>query len=69
MRTLACPPTGLALVRGMDPASSVLANRFDEIVQELLAVDYASFAPRKDELLNLVGGRLNEVVAVFGKPV
>jgi len=69
VRTLACPPTGLALVRGMDPASCVLADRFDEIAQELLAVDYASFAPRKDELLNLVGGCLNEVAAVLGKPV
>ena len=69
VRTLACPPTGLALVRGVDPASTVLSDRFDAIVQELLAVDYAWFAPRKDELLNLVGGRLNEVAAVLAKAV
>lgn len=41
VNVIATGPTGLGLVRGLDPTSSVLADRMDEIVAEFLAVDYS----------------------------
>ena len=37
---VACPPTGLCIVRGLDPESTVLARNHDAIVDEFMAVDY-----------------------------
>jgi Methyltransferase domain len=54
VHTLASPPSGLALVTHLDPHSRVLAERYDEIVRELMACDYDTIAPRKAQLLNVV---------------
>ena len=35
-------PTGLGLVRGLDPASSVLRDHYDEIVARYLSLPYRS---------------------------
>ena len=53
VHTIAAPPTGLAIVRGLDPASVVLRERMDDIVAEFLAVDYAVLNADKSGLLNL----------------
>jgi tetratricopeptide (TPR) repeat protein len=37
---VAAAPTGLCVVRGLDPASRVLADNHDAIVEEFMAVDY-----------------------------
>ena len=54
--TIAAPFTGLALVRGLDPASGVLREGIDDIVAEMMSVPFASLGPRKSEMLNLVPG-------------
>ncbi len=54
--TLACPPSGLGLVRGLRPGSPVLRDRYDEIVEEMLGYDFASFDASKERELNLVPG-------------
>jgi hypothetical protein len=54
--TLACPLTGLGLVRGLNPNSRVLQDRYEQIVEEMLAYDFASFEPSRDRELNLVDG-------------
>ena len=54
VRTLDSAPSGLGVVTRLDPASSVLADRYDEIVAELMALDYAAIAARKAEWLNLM---------------
>ena len=51
--TIATAPTGLTLVRRLDPDSSVLAERMDRIVAEFLALDYAALDADKPGLLNL----------------
>jgi hypothetical protein len=35
------PPSGLGIVRGLDPTSTVLADHYDEIVEKYLAIPYA----------------------------
>ena len=52
IHTIATRPTGLALVRNLDPRSTLLARKMDAIVSELLAVDYAVLDADKPRLLN-----------------
>jgi len=50
--TIATPPTGLAAIRNLDPASHVLSERYDAIVAEMLALDYAVLEADKAAALN-----------------
>jgi len=52
--TVATAPTGLMLVRRLDPGSRVLIERMDAIVAEFLAVDYGVLDADKAGMLNLV---------------
>lgn len=51
--TIATAPTGLAVVRKLDPGSNVLSARMNEIVAEFLATDYDVLGPDKPGMLNL----------------
>lgn len=50
--TIATQPTGLALIRNLDPQSRVLTNNIDAIVAEFMAADYAVLDTNKREMLN-----------------
>jgi hypothetical protein len=54
--TLACPPSGVGLVRNLDPESSVLHERYEQIVEEMLAYEFSSFEQSQDTELNLMPG-------------
>jgi Methyltransferase domain len=54
--TLACPPSGVGLVRNLDSDSDVLRVRYEQIVEEMLAYDFSSFERAKDTELNLTAG-------------
>jgi hypothetical protein len=53
VNVLATAPTGLGVVRGLDPGSSVLAERMQEIVDEYLALDYSVLDADKAGMLAL----------------
>ena len=61
--TVAAAPTGLCVVRGLDPASRVLAENHDALVDELMAVDY-DVLERGDKaaLLNLFPNDVERVL-------
>jgi hypothetical protein len=40
---LDCPPTGLVIIRGLDPSSKALINAYDEIVAEYLNISLENF--------------------------
>jgi hypothetical protein len=63
--TLAAPPSGLALVRNLDPGSTLLAERFDAIVADLAARGYAGIAARRAEALHLVPADWPSVAALL----
>jgi hypothetical protein len=44
IRTILTPPSGLVVVRRLDPSSTLLRDRFDAIVKELAELAYP-FAP------------------------
>ncbi|HXZ53863.1 MAG TPA: class I SAM-dependent methyltransferase [Burkholderiales bacterium] len=50
---IAAAPTGLAVVRGLDPGSRLLSDRYEEIVREYLALDYSALDAGKAEMLAL----------------
>ena len=52
IQVIATPPTGLAVVRGLDPTSRVLADNFDAIATEMLAIDYSILDKDKASVLN-----------------
>lgn len=52
VNVIAAPPSGLAVVRRLDPASNVLSERYDAIVAEMLALDYSMLEPDKPGVLN-----------------
>lgn len=45
-------PTGLGIVQNLDPRSTVLAERGQQIIDEFLALDISVLDGRKDEMLN-----------------
>ncbi len=52
--TVAAAPTGLGVVRGLDPSNTVLADRYDEIVAELLALPYSEIEGRREDELAVI---------------
>ena len=54
VNVIAAAPTGLGVVRGLDPASRVLRERLEEIVRESLALDYSVLDADKAGMLALV---------------
>jgi tetratricopeptide (TPR) repeat protein len=53
VNVIATAPTGLGVVRGLDPASKVLSERMREIVSEYLALDYSVLDADKAGMLAL----------------
>jgi hypothetical protein len=53
IHTIAASPTGLCVVRGLDPASRVISETYDAIVKEFLALDYSALEPDKAKFLNV----------------
>lgn len=56
IHTLAAPPSGLAVIRGLDPASTVLSAQFDSLCGEFIPLPYAVLEADKRAALNLVPG-------------
>lgn len=54
IHTIGTPPTGLGVVRNLNPDSRFLQENHDRLSEEFLALDYAYLGRRKAEKLNLV---------------
>jgi hypothetical protein len=52
--TIATPWTGLTVVTGLDPASRVLANSYDEVVARFVDLPLAAIENHRDDTLNIV---------------
>ena len=53
VHTIGAPPTGLGVVRGLDPASRVLQENYGRLCREFLALDYSCLDQDKEKKLNL----------------
>jgi hypothetical protein len=59
--TIAAPWTGLTVVAGLDRASRVLADRYDEAVARFFEAPFADIQDRLDSALNIVSNDWNVV--------
>ena len=65
VHTIGALPTGLTVIRNLDPASRVLGDRLDEIVAEFLALDFSAVEANKPAALNLVPNEPQRIRALF----
>lgn len=65
LATIATAPTGLGVIRGLDPASTVLEERYDEIVAEFMALDYSILDADKAATLNRVPNDWHRIAALL----
>ncbi len=63
--TIATSPTGLGVVRGLDPDSCVLAERQDALIAEFLALDYGVLEGDKPGMLNLCPNHWGRIAQLF----
>lgn len=63
--TIATPPTGLGLVRNLDPRSTVLQDNLQRIYDEFIPLPYETVAKRKPQFLNLFPNTWPQVQALF----
>ncbi len=66
IHTIGTPPTGLGMVRNLDPDSHVLTKNHDQLCQEFLALDYAYLNDDKAKKLNLVTNNWEAIRALLG---
>jgi len=59
--TLAAQPTGLGMVLGLDPASTILRDQLDAILREFIPIQHDALRSGKQAALNLVPGDWNSV--------
>jgi len=68
--TLDVPPTGLGVITGLDPRSTVLSSGLDALYDELVPLGHDDvLAVGKDAQLNRVGHSWTEIAAALGAAV
>jgi len=65
VHVIAAPPTGLGMVRNLDPSSTVLAEKYADIVREYLALDYSALDADKPGMLALHPNEWDRVKALL----
>jgi len=65
VNVIAASPTGLGMVRRLDPRSKVLSERYEDIVREYLATDYSVLDAGKPGMLALYPNDWDKVQALL----
>jgi len=60
-------PSGLGVVRGLSSTSTVLSDRYDELVTEYMAREYSWLAPRYNEVLRPVPTTSQSILEAIGR--
>ncbi|HXU41202.1 MAG TPA: class I SAM-dependent methyltransferase [Burkholderiales bacterium] len=66
IHTVATAPTGLAVVRKLDPGSRLLLERHDQLCREFLALDYSHIEDDMAGKLNLFPNEWGRIRALLG---
>lgn len=67
VNTIGAKPTGVGIVQNLDPTSRILADRYEEIVAEFLAIELADIESRKKQLLNVVPNEWPAIVTLLDR--
>ena len=65
VRVIGTAPTGLGMIRSLDPGSSILPEKYDAIVGEFLALDYSVLEADKPGMLALYPNDWEKVKAIL----
>jgi tetratricopeptide (TPR) repeat protein len=65
---IAAPPTGLGIIRNLDPASSVLGDKLQDICREFAALDYSVLGGTKHQQLNLFANDWQQIAELLKGP-
>lgn len=65
IHTVATPPSGLAIVRNLDPGSTLIADNFDRLCAELMALDYGYLEKGRAAKLNLFPNDWRQVASLL----
>jgi hypothetical protein len=68
IHTIATPPTGLAIIRGMDPASKFIAANLAALGEEFVALDYSFLAEDRAGKLGLFPNDWKKIRALLDSP-
>lgn len=68
VHTIAAAPTGLALVRNLDPGSTYIRDHLAALIEEYLAVDFSVLDGRKAERLALLPNDWWQIRALLDAP-
>jgi hypothetical protein len=68
VHTIGTPPTGLGLVRNLDPGSRFLLEHYDRLYQEFLALDYSYLDEDMAGKLGLFPNEWGEIRALLDRP-
>ncbi len=68
VHTIATHPTGLAIVRNLDPQSGYIREHLDRLVEEYLAIDYRTLEGSKAEKLALFPNDWTRISALLDAP-
>jgi|HubBroStandDraft_1064217.scaffolds.fasta_scaffold27982_2 Methyltransferase domain len=66
--TVDVPPTGLGIIRRLDPHSTTLSSLLDRLYDEFVPYDYGQMEPDKAQQLNRVENRWNEIKSLLSAP-
>jgi uncharacterized protein YoaH (UPF0181 family) len=69
VRTIAASPTGVALVRNLDPRSTYIRDRLDALCAEYRAVEFGVLDGRKEEALALFPNDWAQIRTLLDAPV
>lgn len=68
VHTIATPPTGLAIIRNLDPASPLIADNLAALCEEFMALDYAFLAEDRAGKLGLFPNDWERIRALVDSP-
>jgi len=66
VNVIATAPTGLAVIRNLDPSSRMLIDHYGDIVREFLALDYSALEADKPGMLALYPNDWEQIKALLG---
>ncbi|MGZ4675042.1 MAG: class I SAM-dependent methyltransferase [Acidimicrobiia bacterium] len=64
--TITVKASGLAIIRNLDPASTVLFDRYDEALERFLPLEFDHIDGRQQDALNLIPNDLATIQAMVG---
>ena len=68
IHTVASPPTGLAVIRNLDPSSRVLADNLERLVDKFLRLDYRHLETDRAAKLNLFPNDWSRISTLLASP-